>query len=200
MKVQTLLMSVCAVSVAFLAGCASTGVEMVDRNNDVGDYTRNLDSRDFESAAAELVDSMLESGALVKPDGGRYVMAVSRVKNDTNLHIQPSLIVKKIRTALLKSGKVVVTAAMGGNGAEDSLVRDSRDLANDAMFNQGTVTQNGTAVAAELSLSGAMIQQENRIDKKRVRIDYYFQMQVTDLSSGLVFWEDEVLITKKATN
>ena len=183
---------------ALFTGCATKEIEMIDRDNDKGDYVAGLDSRDFENAAADLIDDMISSGALERADGKRYVMAISRVKNDTQLHIQPSLIVKKIRTALLRSGKVVVTTAVSGTGAEDALVAGTRELAADPMFRQSTVAGEGQAISPDLSLSGAIIQQKNRIGKsKRERIDYYFQMSITDIRTGLALWEGETEINKK---
>ncbi len=45
---------------------------------------------------------------------------ISRVVNDTMQRIDTDQLVKKIRIELLRSGKVVVTTAVGGAGPEDS--------------------------------------------------------------------------------
>ena len=60
------------------------------------------------------------------------------------------------------------------------------------------VAGEGQAISPDLSLSGAIIQQKNRIGKsKRERIDYYFQMSITDIRTGLALWEGETEINKK---
>ena len=44
-----------------------------------------LDNRDFTEAAGELVTDLLDSGRLDRPNGGRYVMAISRFRNSQDL-------------------------------------------------------------------------------------------------------------------
>ena len=67
------------------AGCAAPGssVSMIDSRADRSAIGIGLDSRDFETAAASTVQDMLASGAVDKPAGDRYVLAISRVTNDT---------------------------------------------------------------------------------------------------------------------
>ena len=47
-------------------------------------------------------------------------MAVSRIVNDTTLNLDTDQLVKKIRIALLNSGRVIATTAVGADGPEDS--------------------------------------------------------------------------------
>jgi len=70
----------CALLVVALgSGCASQSVEMVDTNHDQGEAVVGLDYRDFEKAASDEIQSLLASGAVVNPNGGRYVVTVSDV-------------------------------------------------------------------------------------------------------------------------
>ncbi len=177
------------------AGCA-TPTQRIDLSHDTSPEVNALDSRDFSIAAEKMIADMIESGAVDKPAGGRYVLAIGRVANRTEQDIDVDLLVKKIRVALLNSKKVVVTTAVGAAGAEDNMSRGVRDLADDPMFNANTVAQQGTAVAPELSLSGKIIERDLKINRTKQRIEYIFQLSLTDLNSGLAFWEKEETIGK----
>lgn len=182
-----------------LSGCA-VKTEMVDTNYDRGDSVMGLDYRDFENAASEMVSSMLTSGAVNKPGGGRYVMAISRITNDTMQRIDTDQLVKKIRVELLRSGKVVTTTAVGLSGPEDQMAMAARDLRASDEFDQSRVAGKGQMVAPDLSLSGKIIQRNNRIDSRRQQVDYYFMLSLTDIMSGLALWEDEKPIVKRGSN
>jgi uncharacterized protein (TIGR02722 family) len=182
-----------------LIACTTPTVK-VDTKNDEAATVMGLDYRDFEEAAASLVQSILESGVVVQPDGSRYVLVISRITNDTMLHIDTDQLVKKIRVALLKSGKVIVTTAMSANGAEDAMSYQARELRGDDEFDQSRVAGKGSLVAPDLSLSGKIIQRNNKMNSRTTQVDYLFQMTLTDIETGLAFWEDEVPIVKRGSS
>jgi hypothetical protein len=78
---QTMRFLLLTVLAALPIGCAppQTPTTMIDPRADRTAIGLGLDSRDFEGAAAKSVQDMLESHAVDKPGGGRYVMVVSRV-------------------------------------------------------------------------------------------------------------------------
>lgn len=184
-----------ALAAALAVGCA-TPTQRLDLDHDTSAEVNALDSRDFGIAAEKMIADMIESGAVDKPDGSRYVLAIGRVANRTKQDIDVDQLVKKIRVALLKSRKVVVTTAVSASGAEDGMSRAVRDLANDSMFNEATVAEQGTAIAPELSLSGKIIERNLKIDRSTQRIEYVFQLSITDIKTGLAFWEGEETIGK----
>ena len=184
-----------ALAAALAVGCA-TQTQRLDLDHDTSAEVNALDSRDFGIAAEKMIADMIESGAVDKPDGSRYVLAIGRVANRTKQDIDVDQLVKKIRVALLKSRKVVVTTAVSASGAEDGMSRAVRDLANDSMFNEATVAEQGTAIAPELSLSGKIIERNLKIDRSTQRIEYVFQLSITDIKTGLAFWEGEETIGK----
>jgi len=182
-----------------LSGCA-TATKNIDMGNDQAQAVMGLDYRDFHKAASEAVSSMLRSGAVDKNGGGRYVLAVSRIVNDTMQRIDTDQLIKKIRVELLQSGKVVVTTAVSANGAEDKLAMQTRELRNSAEFNQSTVAKKGQMIAPELSLSGKIIQRNIRVNRSTQQVEYYFQLTLTDINTGLAFWEGESVIGKRGSN
>jgi uncharacterized protein (TIGR02722 family) len=142
---------------------------------------------------------MLASGAVSHPEGRRYVMAVSRVTNDTMQRIDTDQLIKKIRVALLRSGKVITTSAVGVDGAEDEMVTRSRELRDSEEFDQSGVQRKGTLQAPDLSLSGKILQRNQKV-KKEQQVEYYFQLALTDLTTGLAIWEGETPIIKRGPN
>ncbi|HCD36885.1 penicillin-binding protein activator LpoB [Chlorobium phaeovibrioides] len=183
----------------FFSGCA-TPVTHIDTNNDKGKAVMGLDYRDFQTAAGEAVSSMLQSGAVAKPGGGRYVLAISRIVNDTMQRIDTDQLVKKIRVDLLQSGKVVVTTAVGLTGPEDPMAMKSRQLRQSAEFNQSTVAGTGQMIAPDLSLSGKLLQRNIRVSSGTQQVEYYFQLTLTDISTGLALWEGESFIGKRGSS
>jgi len=188
------------VSMLLLSGCATTPTRNIDMNNDVGPAVMGLDYRDFQKAAGDAVVSLLQSGALNTNDGSRSVLAISSIVNDTMQRIDTDQLVKKIRVELLRSGKVVVTTAVGANGPEDAMSMKARQLRNSAEFNQQTVAKQGQMLAPKFSLSGKIIQRNVSIDRRAQQVEYYFQLTLTEIASGLAFWEDETVIGKRGSN
>ena len=196
-------------ALVLLIGCASDPVYLDLRQANqpqqnppqVGERTTlGLDYRDFEFAAEQAVASFLDSPLSVKPGSDApWVMAVSRMVNDTALDIDTDQLVKKIRIDLLESGRVIVTTAVGLEGPEDPLSAKTRELQDSKLFNQETVAKDGTMVAPDLSLSGKIIQRTNRVGDKQ-QVDYYFQLTTTNIETGLAYWEFEQVIVKLGSN
>ena len=179
-------------------GCAAPGASYVDTNNDTSGTVMGLEYRDFEKAAADAVASMISTGAVSHPSGGRYILAIGKVTNDTMQRIDTDLIIKKIRIELLQSGKVVVTTAVGINGAEDEMSYAARELRNNDEFSQARVARKGTLQAPDLSLSGKILPRNHSMGRQQ-QVEYFFQLTLTDINSGLAIWEGETPIIKRGS-
>ena len=162
--------------------------------------TMGLDYQDFRKASIEASQSMLRSGAVNRPGGGRYVLAISTLINDTTQRIDMDQLVKSIRMSLLQSGKVVVTTAVRAGGAEDDMSYDTWKLRNSDEFNQKTVAKKGQMIAPDFSLSGKIIQRNAKLSNGDMKVDYYVQLTLTDIKTGLAYWEGETVITKEGSN
>jgi len=185
-----------------IAGCSPKTVN-IDVVNDDGKAVMGLDYRDFNQAASEMIQSMISSGALKKPGGGRYVMTTARVTNDTMQRIDTDQLMAKIEEELMNSGQVVMTSAVGGKGAPDEMIyemRDIRDSAQGDEFVQETLAGKRTLVAPELSIAGKILQRNILYDRNSQQVEYYFQLRVTDLTTGLRFWQKESIIGKRGSN
>ena len=179
------------------AGCAQE-TKNIDLMHDEGKPVMALDYRDFDLAASELVQSMLGSGALKKEGGGRYVVATGRILNDTMQRIDTDQLMAKIETEMLNSGQAIMTSAIG-SGA-DKLVHETRELRDSEEFDPNTVAKRRTLIAPELSISGKIFQRNIRYDRGRQQVEYYFQLKLSDVKSGLRFWQDEVIVGKRGSS
>lgn len=193
-----LMMTVCAVA-ALLAGCRKETTN-IDITNDPGKAVIALDYRDFDRAATAMVESLMRSGALKKKDGSRYVVATGRIVNDTMQRIDTDQLMAKVEQEMMNSGQVVMTSAVGGRGATDVMIdemRNIRDAAKSDEFAGQTLPEKGQLIAPELSISGKIIQRNIRYDKNTEQVEYYFQLQLTDIASGLRFWQEEEILGKR---
>lgn len=157
--------------------------------------TMGLSGSDFSQAASDAVQSMLTSGAVDRSDGKKNIMVVSTVLNDTMQRIDTDQLVKKIRVDLLRSGKVLTTTAIGLNGAEDQMTQAYSELSQSRKVDRSTLVRQRLA-APNMSLSGKIIQRNNRVDGNQQLVEYYFQLTLTDLANGLAIWEGETPIRK----
>jgi uncharacterized protein (TIGR02722 family) len=199
-KLMAFALFASSVALTFV-GC-SPQTENVDSINDQGKAVMQLDYRDFDRAASQMVQSMVESGTFKKEGGGRYVVAKGRIVNDTMQHIDTDQLMGKVEQEMTRSGLVVMTAAVGaGNAPKDSLVYSSRELTRDSdkadEFNKDTVQAKGQLIAPELSISGKIIQRNIRYDNGKQQVEYYFQLQMNNLTNGLVFWQNEIVLGKR---
>ena len=195
-KIKLVILSV---AVILTTGCSTVATKNIDIHNDKEVAVRGLNYKDFQKASNELVDSMLRSGAISKPGGGRWVLAISDIINDTMQRIDTDQLVKKIRIALLQSGKVVVTTAVSAKGAEDKMSMNARKLRGHGEFNQKTVAGKGQMIAPDMSLSGKIIQKNIRINRSEEQSEYYFQLSLTDINTGLALWEGESFVGKRGS-
>lgn len=183
-----------AVTAVLLGGCASNQATYVDPAG-----TRTLSNvgeinvQDWNMASESMINSLIakhiNSGNLKGsgPDG-RAVLAISRIVNNTSIQIDTDILVKKIRVALLGTGKVVADITAGLGGPEDPLAAEAK---REAQF-LGTQK---VAARPDYTLSGKIIENRTRQGNKS-ESTYVFQMALAT-RDGLAVWEEEKTITKQ---
>ncbi|HDZ5026317.1 TPA: penicillin-binding protein activator LpoB [Campylobacter jejuni] len=200
---KTKFLGAALVGALLFSGCAQTvytdGKASQVKKGDA--LTLGLDRQDYESAAETMIASMLSDPAFanIKP-GARKVIAMGRVVNDTPQRIDTEKLTAKITSALRKSGKFVLTSAVAAGGALDSMSEDVRELRNNDEFNQKTIAKKGTLVSPDFSLAGIIRQDNVKLSNGKTQVEYFFLLRITDLSSGLVYWEDEQTIDKTGSS
>jgi len=194
---KTKILDIVMLACIFVAGCGE-GTTNIDVMNDEAGAVMALDYRDFDQAASKMVQSMLGSGALKKEGGGRYVVATGRIVNDTMQRIDTDQLMVKIETEILNSGQAVMTSAVGPGS--DKLLQETRQLRDDDEFDPGTTAERKTLIAPELTIAGKIFQRNIKLSRNRQQVEYYFQLQLSDVKSGLRLWQDEVLVGKRGSD
>ncbi len=177
-----------------IAGCGEETTNIDIRNDEAG-AVMSLDYRDFDQAASQMLQSLFGSGRLKKEDGGRYVIATGRIINDTMQRIDTDQLMIKIERDITNSGQGVFTAAVGPGS--DKLLKESRQFRDDDEFDSSTTAARKTLIAPELTIAGKIFQRNITISRNRQQVEYYFQLELSDVKTGLSFWQDEVLVGKR---
>ena len=201
LKQKLTLISITAGTFLF-TGCANNMPQYMGPNTTAQNapLTMGIDRKDFEKAANESVESLLRGNALNKPGGGRYVVMMARLLNDTTQRIDTDMLMKKIRIAMLQSGKAVVTTAVKMGGAEDMSSYEVRKLRGNSEFKQNRIAKKGAMIAPDMSIGGKIIQRSAKAANGNQIVEYYFQLTLTHLESGLAYWEGESVIGKAGSN
>lgn len=179
---------------ALLGGCASSQATYVDPAgtrtlSNVGEINVQDWNMASESMINSLISKHINSGSLKGsgPDG-RAILAISRIVNNTSIQIDTDILVKKIRVALLGTGKVVADITAGLGGPEDPLAAEARR-------EQQFLGTQKVAGRADYTLSGKIIENRTRQGNQR-ESTYVFQMALAT-RDGLAVWEEEKTITKQ---
>ena len=175
-----------------IGGCATNAhyVETGGRENVVS--VNQINIQDYIQAANAAVNDLLASGALDRVATPPAVLAISRIVNNTGQQIDTDLLVKKIRVAVLNSGKAQTTTTLGlGGTAEDPMAKGLQQE-NEFMNDQKTTRK------PDFTLSGKIIETLARSGSTR-QSTYSFQLSLTDSKTGLAIWEGEKEITKQGT-
>lgn len=187
---------------AILAACGGTSVVDLNNEKEVANMQNvmELEYRDWTNTAEKMTQSMISSGALNQTQ--KPVIAIANIVNDTTQRFDTDVLIKKIRTTLLKSGRAQIATNFSG---EDLTTEKMRNKRSDAEYDQSTIAKTGTLVAPNMSLSGKMLQRNLKLDSGwfssvDTRTEYYLQLTLTDLKTGLSVWEDEQPIIKEGTH
>jgi hypothetical protein len=187
-----ILIPLLAVSTALLTGCGTNAhyVETGGTQNIVNVGQINI--QDYIQAANDMTGNLLASGALDRVATPPAILAISRIVNNTGQQIDTDLLTKKIRVAVLNSGKAMTTTTVGlGGTAEDPLAQGFQQENEFKSDVKNTRTP-------DFTLSGKIIQLSARSGDTR-QSTYSFQLSLTDSKTGLAVWEGEKEITKQGT-
>jgi len=182
-----------------LAACSGTRVIDTNDAKEVASMQQvmELEYRDWTKTAENMTESMLKSGALKTVN--KPVIAVGNIINDTQQRFDTDILTKKIRTTLMKSNAAQIATNFSGEDLTSEKMRAKR---SDVEYDQSTIAKTGTLVAPNMSLSGKMLQRNLKLDSGWFssvdsRVEYYLQLTLTDLKTGLSVWEDEQPIIKE---
>ena len=173
----------------WLVGCASgPDIKRVDATSQRGVETEGITIRDFQEAAELMVNSLnnsiINTGQLHAPAGKKAMLAVSRIVNNTTLHIETDLLTFPITAKLNETGKIEVVAT--DNKAKDAAAaerfrRDDKTLSR----------------LPDYTLSGKIIEQRDQSGNTR-QSSYVFQMSLNSTTSDAsAVWQKQEIISKQ---
>lgn len=187
------LASTAAAAALLLTGCATKNdAKYVDSQGPATIVSLDrINIQDWNNAADKLVASLLASNVLDRAPELPAVMAVSRIRNNTQQQVDTDSLTKKIRIALNQTGKVVTTTTLGPDGkVEDAMAADVGAMQT---FMAG---EKQKTTLPYYTLSGKLL--EDRVTSGSTKqVTYTFQLSLTTVKNGLAVWEGEELITKQ---
>jgi len=192
MKLNVIL---CAAALAVATGCASKTAYVDPNSSNLVVTTDTINIQDFSQAAdamtASLIDNFINAGLLRSGVPGEpALLAISRIQNNTGEQLDTDLLVKKIRVALLRTGKVQTSTTIAYGGPEDPLAAEQQKA-------QEFFGNEQHARLPDYTLSGKII--ENRTSAGRTKqTSYIFQLSLSS-RAGVAVWEDERTIVKQGT-
>lgn len=183
-----------------LTGCESTRSVSVDRIDastaiDLSGYWNDTDIR---IVAETLVKDCVNAPAIenyIRNNRMLPVVIVGSFRNDTDEHIDTSIIVKKFETALINSGKVDFVAS----SSERQEIREER-LEQQEWASEETAKRLANEYGADFMLIGSVKTSVDMIDNKTVRT-YFVYAELIDIETNRKLWigensEIKKLITK----
>lgn len=180
---------------ALVAGCSSPKTTYVEPGS--SRLVTNVDQiniQDFAQAADTMVNSLIDN--LINPHQLKSgvpnepaLLAISRIQNNTGTQLDTDLLVKKIRVALLRTGKVQTSTTIAYGGAEDPLMAEEEK--NNQFFNDKPKRR------PDYTLSGKIIEDQTRAGNVR-QSAFVFQLSLSS-RDGIGVWEDEKTIVKQGS-
>lgn len=182
---------------AGLLSCQSKPAVYVDpKGNELIVNVDRMNIQDWGLLADELVQSLVTSGVLERLPNQPAGILLNPVVNNTTQEFDTDGIMKKIRIALLRTGRVQVIMTTGPGGrAEDQIAADTKNY-KDFMSKKDSAPDPRTLPDA--TLTAKLLEDRARSGNLR-QVAYVLQMTLTDVNSGRGIWEDESTKMKQGT-
>ncbi len=187
--VLALILSVASV----FAGCVSSTVERVDFDSqqDLSGYWNDTDARIVSNDLAEQLTDSSWYNRFIQENDRKPVIIIGSIRNNTDEHINTSIISKKLEISLINTGKVLSVA----NSSERKEIRDERD---DQQINASidSAKNIGNETAADFMLRGDIKTIVDSDGLKSVRT-YFITAELVDIETNTKIWLGENSTIKK---
>ena len=189
------MMALVAGALALSTGCSTPATYVDPAGSHMVVNVGQINVQDYASAADtmvnSLIDNLINNGQLKSGTAGEpALMAISKIVNNTSSQIDTDMLVKKIRIALNRTGKIQTTTTMGLGAAEDPLASDQQKAAE--FFEDKKHTR-----LPDYTLSGKIIEQRAK-DGSIHQSAFVFQLSLTS-RNGIAVWEEEKTIVKQGS-
>lgn len=176
-----------------LTGCVSSTVERVDFDSqqDLSGYWNDTDARIVSNDLAEQLTDSSWYNRFIQENDRKPVIIIGSIRNNTDEHINTSIISKKLEISLINTGKVLSVA----NSSERKEIRDERD---DQQINASidSAKNIGNETAADFMLRGDIKTIVDSDGLKSVRT-YFVTAELVDIETNTKIWLGENSTIKK---
>ncbi len=152
-----------------------------------------LDRRDLERLLHDNM-SALESSAVVRrwEQEDAPTLAVLPFRNETSEHIDSALeaLISDVETTLINAGHVRVVSLE----RQSDLMAEIRHQQGDG-FDAGQVSRWGRQLGVRYLVTGKVFSTDERLRKER-RVQYYMFMQVLEVETGQIVFQNRSAVTK----
>jgi len=165
--------------------CATTSVSRIDaaQQTDISGYWNDTDVR--------LICNALIEDCITSPRIERFAQAnkrlpvfiIGRFKNDSSEHIDTSIIVKKMQTAILNSGKAEFVA----DSTSREEVRAEREDQNMGNASEETAKALGNETGADFLLQGSVKSMVQKAGNTTVRT-YHVSADLINIETNRIIW------------
>lgn len=200
MKKLSLIGLVVLLAFVVLVSCSSTKVDRVspDTITDLSGYWNDTDVRIVaESLIADCVNAPAITN-YIRNNNSLPVVIVGNFRNDSDEHIDTSILSKKFEVALINSGKVDFVASSSERGE----IRQEREE-QQAWASEETAKRLANETGADFMLIGSVKTMVDQMDNTSTRT-YWVYAELIDIESNRKLWlgensEIKKVITKSKT-
>ncbi len=179
------------ISIINLAGCGKEVVRYGDARA-IETVTNEFGSTDLQMIAGRMTQSLLMHPLLVGAESP--VFTVQEVKNKTSEYIDTRAITDSVRSELVKSGKVKF--AVDSTGMVEQIEELNRQQGE--LYERKHAVKTGRMIGAHYRMEGNITSIVKKAEGTR-DVYYKFNLQVWEIESGLLAWNDEKEIRKTTT-
>jgi len=189
-----------SLAVAWLAlGCAPQvvrgGAGTANPKLDEAALGVGLDREDINYLVSENIGSLSQSRFWTREvePANQPTIAIWPVENRTTQHIEDQLvtILSSIETSFVNSGAVRVVARSDQEALADEIRRQGG-----AMYDPATAQRAGRQLGAKYFVTGRITSVDEKLSNVR-RLQYSLFLQVLEVETGLVKWQNEVTRSKQ---
>ena len=180
---KALVVLVFAIMVLF-TGCQSVRVERIDADTAI-DLSGYWNDTDIRIVAESLVEECVSAPAIdnyIRTNRKLPVVIVGSFRNDTDEHIDTSILVKKFESALINSGKVDFVAS----SSERTEIREER-LEQQEWASEETAKRLANEYGADFMLIGSVKTVVDSVDNQTVRT-YFVYAELIDIETNRKLW------------
>ncbi len=189
------LLTISAIAAVTLASAACNKAKYVDpKGKDLVVNVDRMNIQDWSMLSDQVVQSMVSSGVLSRLPNQPAGMLLNPCVNTTTQQFDTDAIIKKIRIALMNTGRVEVIMSddMFG-GAEDRIAREAQRRKDKSA---GIDTDASNKNVPDVTVTAKLLEDRTRAGSTR-QVAYILQMTLTNTATGRAVWEGEAQVVKQ---